>query len=194
MIRITTLHGHQIATVLHDLASLRIRVFREYPYLYEGSLAYEKQYLQTYLDCSQSIAVLAWDGDELIGASTGLPMSAEVEEFQRPFLNRGLSPETIFYCAESVLLPDYRGQGIYKAFFRAREAHAVDLGATETVFCAVVRPDDHPLKPVDYVSLDHVWAHFGYAPVAGLITEFSWQDIDGAAETLKPMQFYRKTL
>ncbi|MEK9766417.1 MAG: GNAT family N-acetyltransferase, partial [Thalassolituus sp.] len=66
MIRITTAHGSDIATFLDDIAALRIQVFREFPYLYEGTAEYEKNYLQTYLDCPDSVAVLAWDDERLI--------------------------------------------------------------------------------------------------------------------------------
>ncbi len=192
--RITTLHGSELSGVLEALASLRIRVFREFPYLYAGSLEYEKAYLQTYIDCPQSIAVLAWNGDELIGASTGLPMPAEVAEFQAPFVEAGYELSELFYCAESVLLPEYRGQGIYREFFQRREQHASECGATSAVFCVVVRPHDHPLRPAGYQPLDSVWSYFGYSPMAGFTTEFSWQDVDETAETSKTMQFYGKSL
>ena len=67
------LSGSAIAPYVPDLARLRIEVFREYPYLYDGDEAYERKYLQTYLDAPRSLAVLVYDGAQLIGASTGLP-------------------------------------------------------------------------------------------------------------------------
>ena len=42
---IQSLTGDDIRTVLPDLARLRMEVFREWPYLYDGSLAYEEDYL-----------------------------------------------------------------------------------------------------------------------------------------------------
>jgi len=194
MIRITTAHGSDIATFLDDIAALRIQVFREFPYLYEGTAEYEKNYLQTYLDCPDSVAVLAWDDERLIGVSTGLPMRAEVEEFQRPFIDAGIAADDIFYCAESVLLSEYRGQGIYREFFAHREAQAKRLGSKQCVFCAVVRPEDHPDRPEGYIPLDEVWGRFGYERQPGLTTTFAWLDIGDEYDTEKPMQFYSKTL
>jgi len=53
------LKGKEILPYLTELAHLRMTVFKEYPYLYEGDLAYEEKYLQTYADCNESIMVLA---------------------------------------------------------------------------------------------------------------------------------------
>jgi GNAT superfamily N-acetyltransferase len=191
---ITILHGQEINDVIPELAALRIRVFRDFPYLYDGNETYERAYLATYTECPDSIVVLCWDGDTLVGASTGLPLSAEVDEFRTPFLNAGINDKALFYCAESVLLHEYRGRGVYRQFFEAREAHARALGLTGCVFCAVERPEDHPLRPNSYQSLNSVWRHMGYQSMLGILTSFSWKDINEDTESAKPMQFYLKNL
>ncbi len=43
------LQKEELAACIDDLADLRISVFREYPYLYDGNLEYEKKYLKQYL-------------------------------------------------------------------------------------------------------------------------------------------------
>ena len=194
MIRISCLYGADIATQLIPLAHLRIQVFREYPYLYDGSLDYEQAYLQRYLSSPRSIAVLAWDNDLLIGASTGMPLVDEVDEFQQPFSDTQWPMPELFYCAESVLLPEYRGRGIYRDFFHLREQHAIALACNQSVFCAVVRPQNHPLRPQDYKSLDDVWQRFGYTCLEGVTTHFSWQDLGDSEDTAKRMQFYGKSM
>ena len=193
-LRIVTVTGQGLTPWLNDLARLRIRVFRDFPYLYDGSLDYERNYLATYTQCEHSICVLALDGERVVGASTGLPLAREVDEFRAPFAAAGLNAERIFYCAESVLLPDYRGRGLYRAFFDGREAHARELGFDTAAFCAVERPDHHPFKPVNYRPLTDIWARFGYHPEPGLVTRFRWKDRDRDEETDKPMQFYLKSL
>ena len=57
----------------------------------------------------------------MASVSTGLPLSAEHDEFTAPFEARGFDVSAIFYCAESVLVAPYRGQGLGHAFFDARE-------------------------------------------------------------------------
>ena len=180
---------------IKDLADLRIRVFRDFPYLYDGTVEYEEKYLQTYLRCKESIVVLVLDGTNVVGATTGLPMDAETEEFQKPFIDQGMDPSKIFYCAESVMLPEYRGRGIYPKFFAEREGHAIRLGRFDLCcFCCVERPIEHPLRPESYAPLDPIWSKFGYQKHPELKTTYEWKDVNEDHETAKPMVFWLKEL
>ncbi|MDH3263248.1 MAG: GNAT family N-acetyltransferase [Paracoccaceae bacterium] len=187
------LTGAALDAALDDVARLRIEVFRAWPYLYDGDLGYERTYLQTYRDSANAILVGAFVGPRLVGAATGTPME-DHPEFARPFAGTGQALASIFYCAESVLLPGYRGQGALHAFFDLREAHARRLGRRWSAFCAVIRPDDHPARPKDYRPLDGFWCKRGYAPLPGVITEFSWKDFGDSEETGKPLQFWIREL
>lgn len=187
--------GTQLKACIPALAALRIEVFRDYPYLYDGTDAYEREYLDTYTRSPEAMAVIAVDGDRVIGASTAVPMCWETDEFKRPFVARGIDPERVFYLGESVLLPRYRGMGIYKQFFAAREAHAQALRDFDIAcFCAVERPPDHVLRPPGYQPLDAVWQHFGYTRQADFVTSYHWKDVDQPCETDKPMVFWSKSL
>lgn len=193
--RILVRQGADIAPFIDDLARLRISVFRAFPYLYEGTVDYEKTYVATYAASPDSVFVLALDGDKVVGASTGLPMADETEAFKAPFVNGGFDPRRIFYFGESVLLPEYRGQGIGVRFFEERETHAVRLEKMDVCcFCAVERPLDHPLRPADYQPLDAFWAHRGYRHHPELRTEYVWRDVGEAQETAKPMSFWMKEI
>lgn len=188
------IRGAAIEPVREAVARLRIEVFREWPYLYEGTPRYEARYLQTYAECPQSAVVLARDGDAIVGASTALPLVHAEDEFQAPFREQGLDPGRYLYLAESVLLPEYRGQGAGHRFFNEREAIARELGLPWATFCAVVRPPDHPLRPPDYCPLEGFWRKRGYAPVDGLVAEFPWPDRDQSAATYKPLQFWARRI
>ena len=189
-----TVAGAALRHHLDDLARLRIRVFREFPYLYDGTEDYERNYLDTYIAAGDAMAVLVFDGNDVVGASTGIPLANESGEFQQPFIDQGIDPERVFYCGESVLLPAYRGHGIYKHFFTAREACALRGGFELIAFCGVVRAPDHPLCPPDYAPLDPVWRHFGYTPHPELVARFAWKDINCDTETSHPMMFWLKQL
>ena len=179
---------------LDDVARLRIAVFRAFPYLYDGDIAYERRYLQPYRDSPQAIVVGAFDGGRLVGAATGAPLEDHAGDFAAAFDGTGLRLQDIFYCAESVLLPDYRGQGIGHRFFDLREAHARALGRRHATFCGVVRPDDHPARPAGYRRLDAFWRKRGYAPLPGVVAQFAWRDVGADAETRKPLQFWMRDL
>ncbi|MEY4642596.1 MAG: hypothetical protein RLZZ227_2590 [Pseudomonadota bacterium] len=187
--------GAQLGNYLDAIARLRIAVFRDFPYLYDGTMDYERKYLQTYLDCAQSVVVVAFDGAEVVGCSTAIPMAFEEAAFKRPFVEAGYDPSRIFYCAESVLRRQYRGQGLGVKFFDEREAHAGELGGFDwSCFCSVVRPAEHPLRPPGYVPLDRFWMQRGYSKHPQLSATYTWKDIDQDAETSKRLEFWLKSL
>jgi GNAT superfamily N-acetyltransferase len=192
MINIQTFTQKEIAAYLDDLAQLRISVFREYPYLYDGSLGYEKEYLQTFVNAENGIVVAAFDDDKVVGMSTGLPLAQEPAAVIGQWETEDLA--SIFYFSESVLDRNYRGQGIGVQFFHAREDWARKLGFTQAVFCGVVRPDDHPLKPAGYLPLDQFWQKRGFAKKEGYFAEMSWLDRGDAEETTKALQYWWKAL
>ena len=174
---------------------MRIQVFREFPYLYDGSAAYEEGYLKTYVDAPSSVMVLVQDGERVVGASSGLPLAAEPPNVIEPFLAHGYDPLRIFYYGESVLLPEYRGRGLGKRFFEEREAHVRALGRFDLAcFCAVERPADHPRRPAGYLPLDKLWNRQGFVRHPKLHTTFSWRDLDEDTESSKPMVFWLKKL
>ncbi|MCT4558722.1 MAG: GNAT family N-acetyltransferase [Pelagimonas sp.] len=194
MIRVEALTGQALDAALDDVARLRITVFRAFPYLYDGDLTYERDYLQTYRDSAGAVLVGAFDGTRLIGAATGTPLEDHAEDFAGAFSGFETPLSDIFYCAESVLLSDYRGRGIGHRFFDLREAHARALGRTHCVFCSVVRPTDHPQRPADYAPLDPFWRKRGYSPLPGACAQFEWKDIDHPHTTTKPLQFWMRSL
>lgn len=193
-VEVIALTGEALEAALDDVARLRMAVFRDWPYLYDGDLAYERRYLRTYRDSPGAILVGAFEDGRLVGASTGAPMEEHGQEFGAAFAPTGLKLADIFYCAESVLLPDYRGQGLGHAFFDLREAHARTLGRSHVAFCRVVRPDDHPARPATYRPLDPFWRKRGYEPLPGVMAEYSWRDLGATGESVKPLQFWMRKL
>ena len=193
-ITIKVVKGDAIRPFIPALARLRVQVFRDFPYLYEGSDAYEQQYLQTYLRSSESMMVLALHSDEVVGASSGMPLAEETEEVKRPFQEKSIPLEQVFYFGESVLLKPYRGLGLGKRFFAERENHAWEYGYGITSFCAVQRPQNHPQKPADYRPLDPFWQKQGYQKHPGMRTGFSWQDVGDKEESIKEMVFWIRRL
>jgi hypothetical protein len=192
---VKSLTGNDIYAVLPDLARLRIIVFRDWPYLYDGTLEYEEKYLNKFAAAKGAVVIAAYDGNVMVGASTGAPMIGHADEFGEPFKKAGYDISKIFYCGESVLLKSHRGYGLGHAFFDGREAQARALGGfTHSTFCRVIRPENHPLKPADYAPLDPFWRKRGYEPVDGIVATYDWKDIDQPGNTTHKMQFWMKTL
>lgn len=180
---------------LEDLARLRIEVFREFPYLYEGSLEYELRYLKTLSESPRGVLVAARDGETLVGASTGLPLADAESAFQEPFVRLGKSPDRFFYFAESVLRQAYRGGGIGHQFFEHRIAHVRQFPEfLQVCFCAVDRPQDHPARPQNYRPLDAFWSRIGFVQHPELVCTFPWQDVGESKESDKQMTFWLRSL
>lgn len=193
--RFETHRGASLANKIEDLGGLRIQVFQDWPYLYEGDLEYERNYLSTYLNSPTSFALLAFDGEKLIGATTAIELQDEGEEFQRPFRERGVNPADVVYFGESILLAPYRGLGIGKEFMRARLEYAMSLpGKKLAAFCAVIRPSTHPAKPDGYRPLDDFWRNQGFSPEPGMVAEYKWKDLGAKEETKKSLQFWLRPL
>ncbi|MBC7740189.1 MAG: GNAT family N-acetyltransferase [Candidatus Saccharibacteria bacterium] len=194
MVEVRVLKSAEIGTWLEDIAALRSTVFRDWPYLYDGSLDYERQYIAGYRDHPGALIVGALDGNRLVGVSTSTPMEDLGADFAEPFPAAGPSRDCILWGPESVLQPTFRDQGIGRQFYALREAHARALGRTHVAFAQVLRPDDHPARPVAARTTDAFWRRLGYAPSPGFVAEFGWRDIGSEVETTKPLQVWIKAL
>jgi len=177
-IEIERVKGEGVLAHLDDLARLRIEVFREFPYLYDGDRAAERDYLRHYAAAEGAVVVVAKRAGEVVGVSTGLPLAAADEAFRRPFEEAGERVGDWFYFGESVLRRDCRGRGAGHRFFDEREAHAATLGFRRTTFCAVVREAGHPLRPPDHRPHDAFWARRGYRRVPTLRAHLGWRQVD----------------
>ena len=189
------LSGAAFDAAIPALADLRIRIFRVFPYLYDGDLEYEEKYLARFRQAERAFLAAAFDGETIVGAATAAPMASEAAEFRSPFERAGYDTSKIFYFAESLLLPEYRGTGVGVKFFEAREAHARSFGSyTHAAFCGVVRGDDHPARPQGHAPLDGFWRKRGFEKLEGVTTSYAWKDVGNTQETDKTMQFWMKSL
>jgi GNAT superfamily N-acetyltransferase len=194
-LRLETARGPAaIAPLLPALSRLRIAVFREWPYLYEGDARQEAEYLSAYAESPGAAMVLALDAEEPVGVSTCQPMEEADAAIRAPFLRAGIDPAAVCYFGESVLLPAYRGRGAGVGFFAAREAHARALGLTVAAFAAVVRNANDPRTPPGHVPLDDFWRRRGYSPRPDLSFVMEWREIGDDRETPHSLSFWMKDL
>jgi len=194
-IQIVPFKGKEVAKLIPEIAKLRIEVFAEYPFLYEGDLDYEKRYLNKFTEMEDSIAVAAFDGKKLVGVSTGYPFRCEDEALQKVFLDSGRNPDEYFCYGESVLLKPYRGQGLANAFYSEREKHVREMGRFSKIcFFTSKRPEDDPRRPADYRPLDGLWKKWGFIKHDHLVGKVSYKEIGESAESPKEMVFWIKEL
>jgi GNAT superfamily N-acetyltransferase len=191
---VRTYSGAELHRHLDAVAALRIAVFRDWPYLYEGDVDYEREYLEAYAASSGSILLLATEGDRVIGASTGLPLADDTAEFRAPFDASGIDIESVFYFGESVLLPEYRGRGIGHVFFDRRESHARERGRfSMTAFCAVDRDANDRRRPLEYRGNEAFWGKRGYVRRADMTMRLMWNEI-GRGNIEHALTFWTRSL
>lgn len=193
-VEIECVTGAAVEPYLAELAALRIEVFREFPYLYAGTIEYEQRYLRSYASSERSLVVIARTATKVVGASTAMPATEHDEDIASALRAGGLDPSSVYYFGESVLRSAYRGRGVGHLFFDEREARARELGFRIAAFCAVERAPDHPHKPANYVPHDAFWRKRGYEKHPELHVEFAWRDLDEARDSSKPMRFWLKQL
>jgi GNAT superfamily N-acetyltransferase len=189
-----TLAGPALHPLLPDLARLRITVFRDWPYLYDGDEAYERQYLRAYADAPGAAVVVCRDGAGVVGAATCEPMTQGHAPVRQAFEAAGLDPTQFCYFGESVLLAPYRGRGAGVRFFTDREAHARALGLRFAAFCGVLRDAGDSRRPAEYTPLDAFWRKRGYTPRPDLTVSFDWKEVGSAEETPHRLAFWIKDL
>jgi len=194
-IKIRSFTGSTLKSFLPSIARLRIEVFRDYPHLDEGNLEQEITYFERYLSSKEAIGVIVFDGSTIVGASTGIPLENEIEEIQKPFLEKNLNPSSIFFFSESVLLKAYRGRGIAHHFFDLREEHVLSQKKFDHIsFCCVSRPEHDPKRPKDYLPLDDFWRKRGFTLHSEICYPNIWKDLDDQVPSEKTMVFWIKDL
>ncbi len=186
--------GKEIERVASDFAALRISVFYDFPYLYEGTLEYELDYIKTYAQSPNALLFAIYDGSKMVGATTCLPLTEETDEVKVPFIAQGLNIDDYLYFGESIILPEYRGRGYGIRFFEIREEQAKKLNKTKTCFCSVERPEYHPLKPVNYRDNKGLWEKLGYFEQPDLKCKMNWLDREEEMETPKKLIFWTKEI
>ena len=190
---IRLLKGKDIKRHLPDVANLRLRVFKEYPYLYEGDLKDEHEYLSHYSSSENSFLATAFSDNELIGAATGIPLTAAAPVTQQPFIDAHQKLEQWYYIGEVVLAPQWRHRGLGGLFLRALEDHAKELNYRFTTFCTIHRPPTHPSRPRGFVPLDEYWKKHGYERLT-MTCQLSWIDTGEGRPSAKQMDFWYKEL
>ena len=186
------LTGTAIADILDDVATLRLEIFQEYPYLYQGRREDELTYLGTYSEAPDASIILAYHGQAVIGAVAGMPLIHEDARMLDAFAGTTFPFNKIYYVGELLFRPAYRNCGLGRKLLDQLESHIRSLGRYHRLTCATVeRPDDHPLRPRDYIPITRFLARTDFARLPGVTTSFMWLETDGVKRD-HPMQFWSK--
>lgn len=190
------LHGHEITEYLGDIIRLRLDVFGEYPYLYEGTAEEEFEYIEeTYIKIPESVVCLVFDNERVIGAATGVPLNKTRTKVHLPLVKAGYNINDIFFLGELVLEKEYRGLKLGQQLYQSFENYVKNNTKCDTVaFYEVERSLNDPLKPSNYISRDSYWLKQGFFKHSELKTEGQWKIIGDKEETFHPMVYWLKSI
>ncbi|MBS0620628.1 MAG: GNAT family N-acetyltransferase [Verrucomicrobia bacterium] len=128
---------------LHSVAKLRAEIYED------SNLETEAAYLRALSMHKESIFVLIFDENTLIGCAVGHPLMLGSGGMERPFVEQGLDPHAFFFFGDPLLLNSYRGRGIGHHLFDAREAHVEHLGFNH--ICLFTQEGEETLLSEDFL-------------------------------------------
>ena len=161
------LKGDEISRYLEELVQLRIRTFKEWPYLYEANKDEEYEYLGNFITSNESVVVLALVNDQIVGALTGIVLADSVQKFTELFNQHNLDPYRYFYLSEAMIIPSYRGQKLIFSMY-----NEMKQAAPRKPMCfAMIERSEHS-RSFDLLALKY---GFEYAPHLQCI--LPWKEI-----------------
>lgn len=179
---------------LDQMAFIRVNLFKEFPYLYEGNLDEERVYLSHYTRSARSLLCLVLDKGKPVGFASGLVLDDFLEEVKAPFKKLQLDLKSYFYIGEILIYPIYRSFGLLKKVFELLEAYAYFQKYSALTFVTVDRRLNHSAYPQEYRSLEPVWQYFGYKKELGMRVEMSWRQVDSHNEEKNTLSVWNKFL
>ena len=200
-IEINIYKGIDILPFIEKTSEMRIRLFKEFPYLYQGSMDYEREYMKAYAKDPKSTIAIASCDKNIIGVSTGIPLVSEssiVDGSAQLITQAGEAPEDYYYYGEILIEPEHRGNKISSKLYSAQNELVKKWGYKKVCILTVVRQKNHPLKPKEYQSLDSMWTHFNYNRfIPPILVTYDWNTFQCSGEVRmqsNELEMWHKTL
>lgn len=192
--------GARIAEVLSEVARLRIILFREYPYLYDGTEEYERQYLAGLAANERSLVLVARVDGAVVATATALPLEGDADilrDASSAFRRAGEDPGAYYYYSEILVQPEQRRSGIAREFYARRREHALGLGYSKVCFAAVEHEAGGGIaRPLEYFDPAPMWESMGFVRRPEIAIRYHWPTLTdrGTVELDHRMVFWLKPL
>lgn len=194
-ITIHLLRGNESIPYLQDLAKLRILFYRNYPYLYEGNLTGEENYLRMYANSENALLAVAKKGQEIVGAVAGIALSETQEMHKKQWIQQQIPAENVFYLGEIVLLQEYLKSDLQEKLYQQFEKGVRGLKRYDSiVVCEIERDPKDYKKPANSLSSEVRWDGRGFVRQPALNTYYSWKEVGDLEDTDHLMGFWSKEL
>ena len=194
-VHIETFKGNEIAPYNKDLIKLFNTFFSQYPYLYEGSDADYTQHLESFAKSKNSIVAITFDGNKIVGAATGIPLTEAWTKYQEPLQEKGYDLSTVYYLGELALLPEYMGKGFGKQLVKEIEKFAKTQNYS---ILAATQIDDSKIqtrKPMGYTSHeDRILSSLGFQKHPEINFVSLWTNVKETTKSPHTMFYWIKSL
>lgn len=192
---IQVVRGSEITPYLRTIADLRIKVFSEYPYLYDGDLKTENEYLNMYREKEGTLLVAAKDHGNVIGLILGTPYKELPDDYQQPFVKKSIKTDPIYYLGDIILLKEYRGKGIGQQLYEVFEKEVRSAKKYEAIaMCELITHSSDAKRPRDYHSLDPFWRKRKYSRHFDIVISAPWNEVGEVGEKDHLLTFSIKSL
>ena len=181
--------GPEAREFFEDIARLRISEFKPYPYLYDGNISCERQYLESYFVCPDTLIILVFDQGQVVGFSSSIPLVADMGEIKNTFVNANYNLEQWLYIGEVIIQDPYQRQGALNKFLEEHGKHAQNLGLTKLTAMFVDRPANHTLKPKDYFPTELLFEKKGWRDLQ-IDIKLKWKQVDTGQEENNTLSFW----
>lgn len=190
---IRVVHGPELAPYLEEVVNLYNKVYGEYPYFYDGTDPEVEEFLRAYGEEPNAIAVLAFDGQQLVGIATGMPMSDFRPHYQEPFVDAGRSIDSLFYLGDLLILSHYRSPAFAEKLYLALE-HEVQLDGRFSSICVaqIEEANVSGEKPEGFISDEVLYAKQGFVRQPELQFMSVWRNIGDTKDSDHLMTYWTK--
>ena len=194
---IKTHTGTAILPYIEVLANWRIEFFKVFPYLYDGTLAYEQGYISGYAEGKDAMLVTVHEDNEVVAIASGIALLSEhdIVADATSQLAGLVNINTTAYLGEIIIQPAFRGKGLSKQIIATLERFYKNLGYSHTCFLTVIR-EKPPMEPVGYVDPQAFWGPQGYIKT-NITTIFNWPTIQPEGQVIdaeNELVYWVKTL
>jgi GNAT superfamily N-acetyltransferase len=186
------LHGQEIAPCVKEIVQFVNKIYRNYPYLYNGDDAGYEAYLESFPNLDDVTVCLAFAGAEVVGIAVGLPMP-ERDVYQETLLEHGYDLKELFYLGEFGLKPEYQGQGIELTMYQNIEHAANKKGQFKKICFWEIEGPLGQATP-SYFPRDDFWKQLGFIRHPELNFQIFWTNIGDTSESAHKAVYWMKNL
>lgn len=185
--------GDEARSYALQIATIRLELFRDFPYLYVGTIEDEYEYLSMYFNSRSSHLVLGFNSqNQLICYSSSIAVDDCTDDIKTPSMSLGY--KKILYIGEVMIRPEYRLRGLSRHCMNYHDRKAREGGYDAVMLMSIDRPYDHPYTPAGYRSLDSLWIKYGYQRVTSASIVQSWRQIDTDGSVLHQLGLWIKPI